>query len=211
MGNCMTTVQEIRLPAETPLQRAKTRHDEVLRICEHLVAAMHAWGRLGKLCAMVERDHDWELLGYESFGSWMMAVENHTGYSRASAYAYKKLFEELEPWSDDLEGMSLGTAQVFKLLPAGLQRSAEVRSDAKRMKPKAFREKIAMDHPESHIETRESVCLNLDASLYQLWREAIDGARALEDDVCLTHEVVFEKILVDWLEWNRPRIQEKQK
>ena len=75
MGLAVATLNEIRLPQETPLQRAKSRHAEVISICEHLVAAMHAWGRLGKLCTMVERDKDYLLLGFESFGQWMMKIE----------------------------------------------------------------------------------------------------------------------------------------
>jgi len=206
MGLSVATVNEIRLPQETPLQRAKSRHAEVVSICEHLVAAMHAWGRLGKLCTLVERDKDWELLGYSSFGAWMMRIEEVSGYSRAAAYSYMKLFRELE--THDVEGMSLGTAQVFKQLPAALQRSPQVLSDAKRMKPKQFREKIAKDHPESHIEMREDVCLKLDGSLAVLWHEALEGARLLNGDPEMSYEQFLElELLADWLEEKRPLIE----
>jgi hypothetical protein len=203
------TAPEIRDVRDwTPLQRATNRHAEVLQICEHLVQAMHAWGRLGKLCTLVERDKDWELLGYSSFGAWMMAVEEHSGYSRASAYAYMKLFQQLE--KHDIEGMSLGTAQVFKLLPAALQRSPEVRSAAKRMKPKQFREKIATEYPDSHIETQEEVCLKLDEGVLKMWRETIDDVRILEDDPAMSHEAVLEHVLAWVLEQLRPAVEKKQ-
>src|SRR6202158_4781813 len=90
------TAPELReFREQTPLQRAKSRNEEVIAICNHLVQAMHAWGRLGKLCHLVERDKDYLLLGFESFGQWMMKVEEVSGYSRASAYQYMKLFREL--------------------------------------------------------------------------------------------------------------------
>ena len=92
MGLSVATVQEIRLPEQTPLQRAKSRNEEVLGLCRHLAEALYAWARLGKLCNLVERDKDWELLGYKSFGAWMMAVEELSGYSRASAYSYMGLW-----------------------------------------------------------------------------------------------------------------------
>ena len=202
------TAPEIRLPSETPTQRAKSRHAEVVAICEHLVQALHSWGRLGRLCTLVERDKDWELLGYKSFGDWMMKVEEVSGYSRASAYSYMALFKQLE--KHDVSGMSLGAAHVFKQLPAALQRSPGVLADAKRMKPKEFREKIAQEYPDSHIEIHEQVCLNLDGSVYKLWRETIDGLRLIEDDPAMSHETVFEHVLAFVLESLRTEIEKRK-
>jgi hypothetical protein len=209
MGLSVATVQEIRMPSETPLQRAKSRHAEVIQICNHLVAALHSWGRLGKLCTLVERDKDWELLGYASFGSWMMAVEEHSGYSRASAYAYMRLFKELEPaWGTEVHELSLGTASVVRQLPSALQRDPEVRHAAKRMKPKQFREKIATEHPDAHVEMKEELCLKLDGSAAALWHEALEAARLLNGDPEMTYEQFLElELLTDWLEEKRPLVE----
>lgn len=195
------TAPEIRCPNldETPLQRAKSRHEEVLEICNHLVAALHAWGRLGKLCVLIERDRDWELLGYQSFGSWMMKVEELTGYSRASAYSYAKLFRELEPiWGTEVHELSLGTANVVRQLPGALQRDPEVRHAAKRMKPKQFREKIAKDHPEAHVEVKEEVCLKLDASFAPIFHEVIDSIRIIEEEAEMSYERAIELMCISW-------------
>src|ERR1035438_5695651 len=121
---CLNAPEIREFMEQTPIQRAKSRHAEVISICEHLVQAMHAWGRLGKLCTLVERDKDWELLGYKSFGAWMVAVEEHSGYSRASAYQYMRLFRELEPLGSAVDGMSLGVAHVYKLLTSEVRRVA---------------------------------------------------------------------------------------
>src|SRR5208337_1371471 len=206
--NC--TAPEIReFREQTPHQRAKLRHEEVISICNHLVQALHAWGRLGRLCTLVERDKDYLLLGFESFGQWMMNVEEVSGYSRAAAYQYMKLFKELEPaWGAEVHDLSLGVAHVVKLLPQALQTSPEVRSAAKRMKPKEFREKVAKEYPDSHIELKEDVCLKLDGSLAVLWHEALEGARLLNGDPEMTYEQFLElELLADWLEEKRPLIE----
>lgn len=191
----------------TPIQRAKSRHSEVLSICEHLVQALHAWGRLGKLCTLVERDKDWELLGYASFGSWMMKIEEVSGYSRAAAYSYAKLYRDLEPlWGAEVHELSLGTANVVRQLPSALQRNPEVRHAAKRMKPKQFREKIADEYPDSHIEVREEVRLNLDGSFVPIFHEVIEAMRVIEDDPLLSYERALELAFLAWINelWGEP-------
>jgi|SRR5579859_341950 len=204
------TAPEIReFREQTDLQRARSRHEEVIAICNHLVQALHAWGRLGKLCHLVERDKDYLLLGFESFGQWMMRVEEVSGYSRASAYAYMKLFRELEPvWGGEVQDLGLGVAHVVKLLPTALQTSPSLRSAAKRMKPKELREHIAKHHPEAHVEMKEEVCLKLDGSLAVLWHEALEGARLLNGDPNMSYEQFLElELLADWLEEKRPLIE----
>lgn len=204
------TAPEIReFREQTPLQRAKGRHEEVISICNHLVAALHAWGRLGRLCTLVERDKDYLLLGFESFGQWMMRVEEVSGYSRASAYAYRDLFRSLEHLGEAaIEGMSLGSAHVVRQLPSALQRNPEVLQKAKRMKPKELREYIAREHPESHVEMKEELCLKLDESVAILWHEALEGARLLNGDPQMTYEQFLElELLADWLDEKRPLIE----
>lgn len=184
----------------TPMQRAKARHAEVLSICEHLVQALHAWGRLGKLCTLVERDNDWELLGYSSFGAWMMRIEEISGYSRAAAYSYAKLYRDLEPlWGAEVHELSLGTANVVRQLPSALQRDPEVRRAAKRMKPKQFREKIAGDYPDSHIETREELRLNLDDSFAKVFHELVECTRVLYEQPEMSYERAIEIWGAGWM------------
>src|SRR5208337_434937 len=197
--NC--TAPEIReFREQTPHQRAKLRHEEVISICNHLVQALHAWGRLGRLCTLVERDKDYLLLGFESFGQWMMNVEEVSGYSRAAAYQYMKLFKELEPaWGAEVHDLSLGVAHVVKLLPQALQTSPEVRSAAKRMKPKEFREKISRDHQDAHIETREEIRLNIDGSFATMFHEVVEAMRTLEELPELSYERAVEIAFASWM------------
>jgi hypothetical protein len=202
MGTSVMYHQETRpiLDSQTPLQRARSRHAEVVEICQHLVQALHAWGRLGKLCTLVERDKDYVLLGFETFGQWMMKIEEVSGYSRASAYSYKKLYEELEPlWATDVHELSLGTANVVKLLPTSLQRDPAVRSAAKQMKPKQFREKIAKDHPDAHVEMKEKIELNLESSAATFFHEIVESMRVLEEDPELSYERAVEIAMASWM------------
>src|ERR1035438_7112891 len=110
----------------------------------------------------------------------MVAVEEHSGYSRASAYQYMKLFRDLEPLGSAVDGMSLGVAHVYKLLPTALQTDPALISAAKRMKPKEFREKISREHPQAHVEVQEDICLKLDESLAKVFHETVDLMRIEE-------------------------------
>lgn len=201
---------ETRPILENPLERARTRFDQAVALAQQLAAAERSWAMLGRLVGLIERDHDYERLGFDSMGSCIMEMEVLSGYSRASIYAFRKLYDEVSPGGGEhvLE-MPFGSAQVFRLLPSQLQRDPQVREMAKR-KPKVLRQEIAINHPEVHLEMREEIKLNVDESVYQLWREVIDGIRSLEGDPSMSHETVLEKMMADWLEWNRPRIQEKQ-
>jgi len=179
---------------ENPKDRAVLRFQEAVALGEQLARAELAWVMLARLLTAIERDRDYETLGYASMGACMMEIELLSGYSRSSAYAFVKLYSQCAANGVEVPTMPLTTAHLFKQLPAQLQRDPKVRESAERKKPRDFRNEIAANFPEAHIETLQEVKLNLDASLFSLWREAIELVRTL-DNVTASYEQVFETVL----------------
>ena len=87
--------------------------------------------------------------------------------------------------------MPFGTAQIYRQLPAALQRDADVREAAKQ-KPKLFRAQVAQDYPEALVETRTRLSLNLDNSVYLMWEEFMKLVRQVNDDPGMTYEAALE-------------------
>jgi hypothetical protein len=174
--------------------RAKARFDEACSLARQLAEAERSWVRLGRLLTLMERDKDWERLGFDSIDACIMEIEALTGYSRSSIYAFRKLYEECSRNFVTVPEMPLSSGHLFKQLPAALQRDPDVIESAKKLKPKQFRQKIQDDYADAHVEQTHDVHLHLEASLYSLWREAIDTVRML-DNVTASYEQVFETIL----------------
>lgn len=174
----------------TSKDRATHRFAQAVELCDGMVRAALTWVTLGRLLTVMERDRDFEELGFKSMGQCMMQMENLSGYKRSSAYAFKKLVEELP--SVDMDGMSFGSAKVLQQLPSAMQRDPEVIDAARAMKPKQFRQKLAGEYPDALIEVREELRLNLDVSVMRMWDEFIELARKVNGDPDLTMEQIFE-------------------
>jgi hypothetical protein len=144
----------------------------------------------------MEKDRDYLALGYESMGACIMEVELLSGYDRSSIYSYKKLYEETSPNAgESILQMPLGSAQIYRQLPSALQRDPDVQQAA-RAKPKLFRAKVAQDYPQAIMETRITLSLNLDNSVFVLWEEFLARCRDVSGEPELTYEQAFELYLL---------------
>ena len=194
----MTPRSEMSAPESRPIldlsDRAKARFDEACSLARQLAEAERSWVRLGRLLTLMERDKDWERLGFDSIDACIAEIKVLTGYGRSSMYAFKRLYEQASVNGVEIPDMPLATGHIFRQLPAALQRDPDVIESAKKLKPKQFRQKIQDDYPDAHVEQTHDVHLHLEASLYSLWREAIDTVRML-DNVTASYEQVFETIL----------------
>ena len=176
--------------------QAKVRFDELVSLGKQAVDAGRLWARIGRLVVQMERDQDYAILGYETMGACIMEVELLSGYDRSSIYAYKTLYEETSPNAgESILQMPLGSAQIYRQLPAALQRDPDVQQAAK-AKPKVFREKVAQDYPQALIETRVRLTLNLDNSLYEKWRLFLEKCRA-DYGQEFSYEQVLEVLLAN--------------
>ena len=176
--------------------RARARFDELVSLGKQAVDAGRIWARIGRLVVQMECDRDYTALGYDSMGACILEIELLSGYDRSSIYAYKTLYKETSPNAgESILQMSLGSAQIYRQLPAALQRDPDVQQAA-RAKPKVFREKVAKEFPLAIIETRLRLSLNLDFTLYSKWRKFLDDCRARNGQE-ITYEQAFEELLAN--------------
>lgn len=176
--------------------RARARFDELVDLGKQAVAAGRIWAQIGRLAVQMERDRDYTTLGYESMGACIVEIELLSGYDRSSIYAYKTLYEEASPNAGEaILEMPLGSAQIYRQLPSALQRNPEVRTAAQK-KPKDFRVRLAREFPQSLIETRVRVSLNLDNSVFVMWEEFLGRCRYISGDPAMTYEQAFELYLL---------------
>jgi hypothetical protein len=190
------SVQSVVIPpsdaAPASTERARTRFNELVSLGKQAVEAGRIWARIGRLAVQMERDRDFVVLGYESMGACILEIELLSGYDRSSIYAFKTLYEEASPNAgESILQMPFGTAQIYRQLPAALQRDADVREAAKQ-KPKLFRAQVAQDYPQALVETRTRLSLNLDNSVYLMWEEFMKLVRQVNDDPGMTYEAALE-------------------
>lgn len=178
------------------LERARQRFSGLVALGKQLVQATRSWALLGRLAADMERDRDYTVLGYETMGACILEVEILSGYDRSSIYSFKALYEQASPNAgESILEMPLGSAQIYKQLPAALQKDPEVKAAA-RFKPKLFRRQVADNYPEALIESRIRLSLNLDVSLYEKWESFLGDCRARNGPE-ITYEQAFEELLAN--------------
>ena len=201
MGLSVATVQEIRPISDNPMEVAQALDSEIVYLAGMLVKAFRSWSRIGQIVVLVDRGEHWKRLGYKSHGAWLVSVETRTGYCRASLYHFKDKFLEIEnhPHVEDLIQMTEGTMEVFRQLPEKLQRDPEIKERAKKStRAKNFREHIAETQPEAHIEVKEKVELNLEASFLPIFHEFMESIRVIEEEPTMSYERAFELALISW-------------
>ncbi len=176
--------------------RARARFDELVSLGKQAVLAGRIWARIGELAVQMERDQDYAALGYDSMASCIMGIELLSGYDRSSIYVFKRLFEEASPNAGEaIFEMSVGAAQLYRQLPAALQRDEEVQAAA-RLKPKQFREIVANEYPQALVETKVRLSLNLDFSLYEKWESFLRNCRERNGEDT-TYEQALEELLAN--------------
>ena len=173
------------------------RSDEAVKIAQRLVEAERSWASLGRLVKLMEQDEDYLRLGFKTMESCIKEMENLSGYGRSSIFAFKELYADIsENAGDDVMQMTLGSAQVYRQLSTELQCDPEIKEAAKTLKAKKFREKLAVEHPQAHIEAREAI--NLDSSLVIVLDQCVEAMRVLYNRPDLERAQAFEIALSDW-------------
>lgn len=197
---------EIRPILETGIERAKSRFDEAVAIARQLAEAERSWVRLGRLLTLIERDRDYRRLGFETINSCIEEIIVLTGYGRSSIYAFKNLYEQANANGVEVPEMPLGSAHVFKKLTRELQSDPKVIEAVKNKRPKHFKQQMAAEHPECHIEDTKDIKLHLESTFVPIFQEVLESMRLLEDDPELSYEKAVELAFIAWINemWGEP-------
>jgi hypothetical protein len=172
------------------LQRARNR-DNFVREFERQWAD---WTEIARCCVEVDRDRDWEVLGFHSFESWLCdAAPRSRSYLYLVMGRYKELSVDIPP--EELAQIPLGSAGVLKQLSSKIRRSPEV-IDAAKKTPKEFREALQESHPEQLIEQIVTVKLKFSVSQWERIEGAYEAYKLVDPTASLT---TFLEYCVSWL------------
>lgn len=175
---------------------AQARFQQCISLCNQIISAERAWSTLGKLLTAMDSDSDFQKIGYSSMGRMLMEIELLTGYSRASCYHYKALYEQaFKHAGENIHDMRLGSAEAFVTLPEHLQRDERVQMAASES-PEKFEEHIRTQHPEALWEKPH--ILKLPSSRWEVIKSAIEYYRQVEADQELTDQECLEFLSSDW-------------
>lgn len=184
---------EVRSEQLTPTERATAR-DSFVRDFE---AKFSDWVEIARVCLEVERDRDYEILGYRSFGSWIVAAAPR---SRAYLYMvmgrYRELIADIP--EEELAKIPLGSAGVLKQLSSKVRQDPEVRKAA-RKKPSELRQTIREKHPEQHMEGIDVRTLQFTDSQSGVFDEMLAAYRAMNNHESSAEEAV-EYLCSGWLD-----------
>ena len=181
---------ETRQQALTPKERALSR-DSFVRAFDEQWAN---WTSIAKCCIDVERDRDYEILGYRSFGEWLVnAAPRCRSYLYLVIGRYKELIPDIS--EEDLAQIPLGSAGVLRQLSSSKRRESKIRQSA-RQKPEKFIADLQQMEPFQHLEPRIEKTLKFTVSQWtvidQAWQayKVLDGNASLE---CFFEFCVSEK------------------
>jgi len=180
----------------SPKERAAAR-DSFVRAFERQFAD---WTEIAKVCIEVERDRDWELLGFHSWHAWLMAAAPR---SRSYIYLVTNRYKELIPDIPELElaDMPLGTAGIMaRRLSSAVRRDPKVRAAAKQ-KPGKFIQAVREMHPEQHLEDVDERILKFTVSQAEKFDEAFEIYQREDESASPTDFV--EGLIADYLEENQ--------
>ena len=167
-----------------PRERAKKR-DVFVREFER---QFQDWTEVAKVCIDVDKDRDWELLGFRSFEAWILdAAPCSRSYLYLVIGRYKELSVDISP--EELSEIPLGSAGVLKQLSSKIRRDPKVRKAAKR-KPKEFLAEMQQSHPEQMLESIVVKKLKFTASAWTVIEAAYDAYLLVDPDASL--ETFFE-------------------
>lgn len=142
------------------------------------------WTGIAKVCVDVERDRDWETLGYHSFEAWLVgAAPRSRSYLYLVIGRYKELSVDIP--EADLAQISLGSAGVLRQLSSKIRRDPEV-IEAAQKPPKEFRESLRASHPDQHVEPIVTVKLHFPMSLWLAISERFEIFQITDPSATLT-------------------------
>ncbi len=170
----------------SPQERAQAR-DSFVRSFERQFAD---WSEIAKVCCQIEQERDYLLLGFHSFGAWLIAAAPR---SRSYIYLVMGRYKELAPdISDaDLARIPLESTEVLKQLSSNVRRNPELASAAIK-EPKDLRKHIQENHPDQHVELVVEKTIRFTASQWE-------RVEAVYEAYLLTDEGASLATFVEWL------------
>jgi hypothetical protein len=185
-------VSEIGREDLTPLETAQAYDFRMRDLEKQIVSTWHDAGSIG---LAMRNSEGWSLLGYYSFGAWLMSAAPK---SRSVVYAAINALDELSDVpAEDLKEIAHSTVHVLKKLPKEVRSKPEVRKAAKDLTTKEFTRKMRADHPELHLEQLIRREFRFEASQEAAIDRAIEKAKELYD--LPTDELALENICADFM------------
>jgi len=181
--------------------------EEFRAIDEYVRAYDKQWVTVAQMCLRVKQAELWKLGGYSSWEGW---ITKAAPKSARTIFWHVGLLRDLEMdfSAEELAQMPPETAKVMRKLSRATRSDPRVRR-ASNGKRKAFLETVKTFHPEEHIEGEYEVLLHPEESVFQMWREVIDGMRIVEEEPALSHEQCFEMMLHLVLQGLRPEVEKR--
>lgn len=197
---------EVRPQVTSSLVRAKQR-DQVMQEFERQFAD---WSFIAKVACAIEKDRDWELLGFRSFGAYLVARCNR---SRSYLYLVMGRYKELkDDFSDEeLSEIDLDSTSTLRKLSPAVRRDPEVREAAKK-KPRDLRRVVVEKHPEMHIEDEDFRVLKFETSDAEDFDEALKVWHTLNNPEAPAEEFIRE-LCVEYVnsQWEDSGYSRKQR
>ena len=156
------TAPEIREFHISPKERAEARDSYVRNFDQQF----RDWSAIASCCIAVERDRDWDTLGFHSFHAWLLDA---APASRSYLYLVMGRFKELiaDIPQEELAEIPLGSAAVLVQMSKSKRRDPEVRRAA-RKKPAEFIEDVQKLSPDQHIESKIRQVIDFSASQWSV-------------------------------------------
>lgn len=168
----------------TPKERAEAR-DSFVRSFERQFSD---WTEIAKVCIEVERDRDFEVLGFSSWHSWLLnAAPRSRSYIYLVVGRYKELSVDIP--EAELAQIPLGSAGVLKQLSSKIRQDPKIRQAA-RSKPGDLRQVIQNEFPLQHIEGIVEHRLRFTTSQWGKIESAFEAYKTVDESASL--EIFFE-------------------
>lgn len=169
------TAPEIREHRLSPKERAFAR-DSYVRDFER---TFQDWTAIAKCCIDIERDRDYELLGFASWHAWLLdAAPRSRSYIYLVVGRYKELIADIP--EEELAQIPLGSAGVLRQLSSSARRLSKIRQAAQ-SKPAEFRKVLDQEFPEQHLEPLVECRLRFKLSFWSLFEAAYEKYKLTDE------------------------------
>jgi hypothetical protein len=187
------TCPEIRATSLTVEERAAARDSYVREFDRQF----RDWASIAECCISVERDRDWEVLGFHSFHAWLLDA---APASRSYLYLVMGRFKELiaDIPQEELADIPLGSAGVLVQLSRSKRQDPQVRKAAKK-RPQEFIREVQETAPEEHVELRHRITLDFQESAWSVIEAKFEKYKVLEGECSL--EYFIEWMASEVSEW----------
>ena len=184
---------EIRECTLSPTERAEARDSYV----RNFDRQFKDWTDIASCCISVDRDRDWETLGFHSFHAWLLdAAPASRSYLYLVIGRYKELIPDIP--QEELAEIPLKSAGVLASMSKTKRKDPEIRKSAKK-KPKEFIEDMQTLAPDQHIEARHRITLDFPVSAWSVIEATFEKYQLLEGATSL--ESFIEWMCSECSEW----------